>query len=132
MNVDATLQRIEALPGQGRYAVTFQRLDGSEHTATATVDDTGVEVAEAALPTGWRRDGAPWQPVAAAVTAFDAARRDSAPRTRLRDLPGGWDVSLGNVVLDNEGRPSCTAHGPLTETPQSFSCEDCGAQALFG
>jgi hypothetical protein len=130
--VSAHLHRIEALPGRGRYAVTFRRSDGGEQTATATVGDAGVEVAEAALPTGWRRGGTEWQAVAAALTAFDSARRTGTALATLQDVPGGWDVSLGNVVLDDAGRrPACTAHGPLTAAPDSYVCAECGARALL-
>jgi hypothetical protein len=128
----AELHRIEALPGRGRYAVTFRRPDGSEQTATATVGDDGVQVAEAALPSGWRHADAQWQAVAAALTAVDAARRSQTPAASLQDVPGGWDVSLGNVVLDDAGRAVCTAHGLLIESADVFMCAECGARATLG
>ncbi|HEU5266719.1 MAG TPA: hypothetical protein VFU35_08460 [Jatrophihabitans sp.] len=130
--MSAQLHRIEALPGRGRYAVTFRRADGGEQTATATVGDAGVEVAESALPAGWRRDGTEWQAVAAALTAFDGARRSGRAAVALQDVPGGWDVSLGNVVLDDAGRPACTAHGPLAADVDGYVCAECGARALLG
>ena len=39
--MDAVLHRIEALPGAGRYAVTFRCADGSEQTAVMIVDGDG-------------------------------------------------------------------------------------------
>jgi hypothetical protein len=130
--VSAQLHRIEALPGSGRYAVTFRRADGSEQTATVTVGDTGIDVAPASLPVGWRTEDAEWVTVAATLGAFDAARRVRPPAATLQDVPGGWDVSLGNVVLDTDGTPTCTAHGPLAETAGVWRCPDCGAQAILG
>ncbi len=130
--MSAQLHRIEALPGSGRYAVSFRPPDGSEQTAAVTVSDAGVEVAEASLPTGWRTDDAEWAAVAVAVSAFDAARLVRPPAAALQDVPGGWDVGLGNVVLDADGTPSCTAHGPLTETAGVWRCAECGAQAILG
>ena len=67
-----------------------------------------------------------------ALTAVDAARRSLMPAASLQDVPGGWDVSLGNVVLDDAGRPVCTAHGPLTESADVFVCAECGARATLG
>ncbi len=129
--MSAQLHRIEALPGSGRYAVTFRRPDGSEQTATVSVGDGGIEVAEASLPTGWRTDDAEWAAVAAALSTFDAARRIRPQAATLQDVPGGWDVSLGNVVLEGV-TPTCTAHGALVDTAGVWRCTECGAQAILG
>jgi hypothetical protein len=99
----AALFRIEALPGDRRYAVSFERADGSEQTAVVHLGDDGVSVAEASLPAGWSRGSRAWQATAAAVTAFDEARRHAPAAPALRDVEGGWDVSLGNVVLGKTG-----------------------------
>ncbi|SHF48424.1 hypothetical protein SAMN05443575_0064 [Jatrophihabitans endophyticus] len=132
--VDAVLHRIEALPGEGRYAVTFRRHDGVEQTAVAQVGATDVEIAESALPVGWTRDSTAARATAEAVTALDAARRLADPSgATLRDVDGGWDVGLGNIVLDTAGTPRCTAHGPLAdEGDGAWACPECGARALYG
>jgi hypothetical protein len=130
--VDAVLHRIEALPGQGRYAVTFVRPDGGEQTATMQVGDGGVEVAEASLPNGWTRGTDAYRASADAVLAFAAARAHAAAVPTLRDVAGGWDVSLGNVVLGPAGTPVCTAHGEMPQAGDAFTCPECGAQSLLG
>jgi hypothetical protein len=127
----AVLHRIEALPGDGRHAVTFRRADGTEQTAIVHLSDDGLDVAEASLPAGWTRDSDLFATTAAAVRAFDAARRAAATAPALRDVPGGWDVSLGNVVLGESGLPSCTGHGPMAESDGVFVCAECGARAVL-
>ena len=128
----AVLSRIEALPGEGRHAVTFRRPDGTEQTAIVHLLDDGLEVAEASLPAGWSIDSEVFQLTAAAVRAFDRAHRTAATARPLRDVPGGWDVSLGNVVLGPGGLPVCTAHGEMALIAEAYTCADCGAQALLG
>ena len=128
----AVLHRIEALPGEGRHAVTFRRADGTEQTAVVHLTAGGLEVAEASLPPGWTRESEQFALAAAAVRAFDGAHRAGTSAASLRDVPGGWDVSLGNVVLGEHGRPACTAHGDLAPTGDAWTCADCGAQASFG
>jgi hypothetical protein len=128
----AVLHRIEALPGDGRYAVTFRRADSSEQTAIVDLSDAKVSVAEASLPTGWTTASDLFAATAAAVRTFDEARRTSATAPALRDVPGGWDVSLGNVVLGETGQPVCTAHGDLAALGDAYACPECGAQALLG
>ena len=125
----AALIRIEALPGDGRYAVAFERPDGSEQTAVMHLTDDGLAVADASLPAGWSRDSEAFEATAAAVTAFNEARRHAPAGPALRDVDGGWDVSLGNVVLDPYGKPVCSAHGPMTEDADSFLCTECYARA---
>jgi hypothetical protein len=125
----AALFRIEALPGEGRYAVGFERADGSEQTAVVQLTADGLEVAEASLPAGWTRESEAFTATAAAVAAFDAARRHAPDGPALRDVEGGWDVSLGNVVLGASGLPACTAHGEMTEKDARYLCTECYAQA---
>ena len=128
----AVLHRIEALPGEGRHAVTFRRADGTEQTAIVHLVEDEIEVAEASLPAGWTRSSEPFRVTADAVRAFDQARRAAAGAgPSLRDVPGGWDVGLGNVVLADSGVPTCTAHGEMTPAGETYTCPDCGAQALF-
>lgn len=129
--MDAVLHRIEALPGAGRYAVTFKNSDGTEQTAVMHVAGDDVEVAEASLPMGWTRNSDEFAGTAAAVRAVDAARRVGPSASSLSDVDGGWDVMLGNVVLA-AGAPTCTAHGAMSETAGVWVCGECGAQARFG
>jgi hypothetical protein len=124
----AALIRIEALPGDGRYAIAFERADGSEQMAVVHLTDDGVSVAEASLPAGWSRDSAAFAATAEAVTAFDRARRHAPTAPALRDVDGGWDVSLGNVTLA-DGAPTCVAHGPMTSSGDQFLCTECYARA---
>lgn len=124
----AALIRIEALPGDGRYAVAFERADGSEQTAVVHLTDDGLSVAEASLPAGWSRDSEAFAATAAAVSAFDEARRHVPSGPALRDVEGGWDVSLGNVTLV-DGTPTCAAHGPMTASDDQFLCTECYARA---
>ena len=130
--MDAVVHRIEALPGAGRYAVTWLRADGSEQTAVVHLRDDDVEVAEASLPPGCAPQTAMFAATAAAVRALDEARR-LAPARQLCDVDGGWDVSLGNVQLDPSGTPACTAHGGMQQpTAGEWLCAECGARALLG
>jgi hypothetical protein len=130
--MDAALHRIEALPGDGRYVVTLQRTDASEQTAVVQVAGDSIDVAQASLPSGWTAGSAEFTAMAKAVLAFDAARRLTNRVASLRDVPGGWDVSLGNVVLDDAGAPICTAHGELALDGDVYTCTECGARAVYG
>jgi hypothetical protein len=127
----AALIRIEVLPGDGRYAVSFERADGSEQTAVMHLTDEDVAVADASLPAGWTRDSQAFAATAAAVIAFDKARRHAPAAPALRDIEGGWDVSLGNVVLGASGSPVCTAHGEMIQTGGEYLCTECYAKALL-
>jgi hypothetical protein len=135
-SIVTALHRVEALPGDGRYALTFRRDDSSEQSAVVHVTGDGVSVAAASLPRGWSTDSKPFRAVADALLALERARALSGTRAALRDVPGGWDVMLGNVVLQ-DGRPACTAHGRLDRsddpaaTTAEFACPECGARALF-
>jgi hypothetical protein len=124
------LHRIEALAGSGRYAVTFQRPDNSEHTAVVQIDDGTVRAAEASLPTGWTRDSAAFTGMAEAVQAMERARAGGPAAAALVDVDGGWDVMMGNVVLGDGGVPTCTAHGPMDAADSAvYECIECGARA---
>jgi hypothetical protein len=129
--MDSVLHKIAALPGEGRYAVTFRRADGSEQTAVMHVRGDVVDVAEAGLPVGWTIASADFTATARAVCAFDDARRLAPSAAVLRDVAGGWDVSLGNVVLGPAGVPTCTAHGELIGEQGEYVCADCGARATL-
>lgn len=126
------LHRIEALPGDGRYAVTFRRPDGSEQTAVVQVSADQLEVAEASLPEGWSRDSDAFAATVAAVRAVHSARGIGPAVALLQDVPGGWDVMMGNVVLSDDDVPTCTAHGPMQQAGGGrWECVDCGSQAAY-
>jgi hypothetical protein len=128
----AALHRIEALAGDGRYAVTFQRADRSEQTAVVEVADGAVSAAEASLPAGWTRDSEAFSAMAEAVLAVQRARGIGPRTAALIDVGGGWDVMMGNVVLGDAGVPSCTAHGDMVAGDDGvFECPDCGARAAY-
>ncbi len=127
----SVLHSIEAMPGTGRYAVTFRRADGAEQSAVAEVVNSSVRVAAASLPTDWAIGSPRWETAAGAVLALDAAREHAGPAVMLRDLDGGWDVGLGNVVLGEDGAPLCTAHGPMTADGDVWTCPDCDARAAL-
>jgi hypothetical protein len=66
------------------------------------------------------------------VAAFDEARRHAPAAPYLRDIDGGWDVSLGNVTLNASGEPTCTAHGEMTLSDNDeYLCTECYARALL-
>lgn len=127
----AALTRIEVLPGDGRYAVSFERADGSEQTAVVHLTDDGIAVAEASLPAGWTRDSDAFAATADAVAAFHRARLHAPAAPALRDVEGGWDVSLGNVVLGSGGEVVCTAHGAMSNDGGEYLCTECYAKAVL-
>jgi hypothetical protein len=136
--VDPLLHRIEAMPEHGCYSVSFW-LDGdNERSVVMKVvgtegTDGEVQAPEANLLPGWSPASASFVAVLAAVRAVHDARSGVAGSAALlRDVPGGWDVGVGNVVLD-EGHPICVAHGGLELTESAtYVCPACGAQAMYG
>jgi len=122
------LHRIEALPGNGRYAVTF-RGSGGEQTSVVGVQGDAVAVAEANLPDGWRPGTPRYDSLASAVLAVDRARAAAPPVRAVQDVDGGWDVALGHVVLEGVV-PACTAPGRMQPLGENrFECAECGACA---
>jgi hypothetical protein len=133
VGVDSALHRIEALAGVGRYSVTFRSGAGVEQSAVAHVVEDRVELAPAGLPPDWQAGGPAFEMVVAALVAVDRARRTAHAPAELIDVEGGWDVMIGNVVLD-QGVVTCAAHGAMTlQKSGVWHCEDpnCGAQAIF-
>jgi hypothetical protein len=130
--VEPLLTKVEALAEAGCYTVTFALASGEERAVVARVRDGGAVVPVAAV-TGWSPDSPSYPAAVAAVEAVHAARELAGPRgRRLHDVAGGWDVSLGNVVLDEAGRPSCVTHGELAGEPDDiYRCAECGAVAAF-
>jgi hypothetical protein len=128
----AVLHRIEALAGNGRYAVTFQRADRSEQTAVVQLSGSSVTAAEASLPEGWTTSSEPFAALADVVLALERARSLGPAASSLMDVDGGWDVMMGNVVLGESGRPTCTAHGPMEPgSGDVWTCAECGARAAY-
>ena len=126
------LHAVEALPGRGRYAAQFRYADGTSLTAVVHVEGEGITAAEASLPSGWSVGSKEWDALAAVVVALDHARAIGPATAELHDVEGGWDVSLGNVVLGPDGVPTCTAHGAMTAVGgDRHECAECGAGALY-
>jgi hypothetical protein len=140
--VDPLLHRIDALPEHGCYSVTF--LIDASHERSVVMKVTGDDLADVVAPEanmlpGWSVESESNRTVLEAVVAFHRARtRADSGGAVLRDVPGGWDVSVGNVALDENGRPACAAHGELEVAEASngsattFVCATCGACARFG
>jgi hypothetical protein len=129
--VDPLLQRIEALPKRGSYALTFELADGQLRSVVVS----GLTEGEAQAPAANLPDGVSAQAesaLMATVRAFHAARSVAgAGRLRLVDIDGGWDVSVGNVVLGADGVPDCASHGPMSGDGEKYECAQCGAAAMF-
>jgi hypothetical protein len=69
--------------------------------------------------------------VAEVLLTFERARALGPVAAQLVDVDGGWDVMMGNVVLGDGGTPTCTEHGPMTESGGVFECPECGARAGY-
>lgn len=130
--VEPQLIKVEALAEAGCYTLTFALGSGAERAVVARIRD-GAAVLPAAAISDWSADSPSYRACLAAVEAVHAARELAGQRGRgLRDVPGGWDVSLGNVVLDPAGRPSCVTHGELAvEAGTVYRCAECGAAADY-
>jgi hypothetical protein len=143
--VDPLLRRIEALNDIGGYtkagdytdacdyAATFLLPDGGERTVLLGVVGSEVSAPAANLISGWAAESDSFQAVIAAVRAVHQARLPIVhDRPSLIDVPGGWDVGLGNVTLSANGIPSCVSHGEMAPAGGStFECDQCGARAVF-
>jgi hypothetical protein len=138
--VDPLLQRIEAVPEHGCYSVTFKLPGDRERSVIMKVTDPAADgvpevvVPEANMIAGWSRSSDTFRAVLTAVRAVAAARQVGGGEELLRDVPGGWDVGVGNVVLE-DGLPACVAHGPLELTEAgsgTYACATCGASARYG
>ncbi|MFL6161454.1 MAG: hypothetical protein ACJ74U_04425 [Jatrophihabitantaceae bacterium] len=130
--VEPRLTKVEALAEAGCYTLTFALPTGEQRAVVARLRD-GTTVLPVAAIGGWSADSPSYAATLAAVAAVHAARELAGPAgRRLRDVAGGWDVSLGNVVLDAAGRPSCVTHGELAAEPDAvFRCAECGAVAGY-
>lgn len=129
--MDVGLHRIEALPGEGRYSVTFRATGGAEQNAVAQLVGEAVEIAPASLPAGWEPDGEPFELLAEAIRSIDRARHAADAPAELQDVDGGWDVMIGNVVLEPGNIVTCASHGTMHLIDTVWTCPECGARAVF-
>ena len=111
--------------------VTFAAPGGAEQSAVAHLTADGLDVAPASLPDAWQPGSDPFDLLVDAVRAFDRARRSSAARAELLDVPGGWDVMIGNVVLAPGDIVTCPSHGAMRLVDEVWTCPECGARAVF-
>ena len=128
--MEPRLTKIEALTEAGCYAVTVMLGTGEERSVVARLRDGTVQLPATAVG-DWSADSASYAATVEAVRVVHVARELATPQgRRLSDVAGGWDVSLGNVVLDPE--PSCVTHGALTAEPGDlYRCGECGAAARY-
>jgi hypothetical protein len=146
--VNPLLRRIEALNDIGGYTNAGEYVDSCDYTATFLLPDGGeraimiavagseVSAPAANLIPGWPSESESFQAVLAAVRAVHLARTSvSERRPSLLDVPGGWDVGLGNITLSDNGIPTCVSHGELAVLDPSdgsrYECEACGASAIY-
>ena len=129
--MDVGLHGIEALPGLGRYSITFRGAGGAEQTAVAQLNDSSLDIAPASLPRGWEAGSEQHQLLHAAITALEIARHSSNAPAQLQDVDGGWDVMIGNVVLAAGNIVTCAAHGVMRMVDEVWTCPECGARAAF-
>jgi len=129
--MEVGLHRIEALPGEGRYTVTFRATGGAEQSAIVHLTDDGLEVAPASLPEGWDQESESFALLSEAVRAVDRVRRAGAAPAELQDVEGGWDVMIGNVTLEAGNIVTCAAHGVMQLVDDVWTCPECGARAVF-
>ncbi|HEX2902426.1 MAG TPA: hypothetical protein VHO01_03125 [Jatrophihabitans sp.] len=129
--MDPQLAKLEALAEPGCYSLTFALDSGAERAVVARFRGDELNIPASAF-TGWSTQSQSYQAVAEAVRAVHRARELARPTgVRLLDIDGGWDVSLGNIVLEG-GQPACVSHGPLEPDGAAFRCPECGAAAVFG
>lgn len=146
--VNPLLRRIEALNDIGGYTKDGEYVDSGDYTATFLLPDGGertimiavagdeVSAPAANLIPGWPPESESFQAALAAVRAMHGARTAvSERRPSLLDVPGGWDVGLGNITLSDNGIPTCVSHGELAVLDPSdgsrYECEACGASAIY-
>ena len=129
--VDVGLHRIESLPGEGRYTVSFRATGGAEQNAVVHLTPDGLDVAPASLPDGWQIGSDAFALLVDAVQAVDRARHATNSPTQLQDVDGGWDVMIGNVVLDAGNIVTCASHGVMHMLEGVWTCPECGARAVF-
>ena len=130
--MDPQLSKVEALTEAGCFTLTFALPTGEERAVVARLREGEVDLPAQAI-TGWSAGSASFAATVAAVQAVHAARELARPSgQRLHEVDGGWDVSLGNIVLDGAARPACLTHGTLDCGPDGLvRCPECGAAASY-
>jgi hypothetical protein len=130
--MDPQLNKVEALTEPGCYSLTFSLATGEERAVVARLRNGVTEIPAKAF-TGWSEAAESYRATVAVVQALQQARELSRPTgKRLLDVEGGWDVSLGNIVLV-AGKPACVTHGALELQADSlWRCAQCGAAATYG
>ncbi|MDQ2956477.1 MAG: hypothetical protein M3Y42_05900 [Actinomycetota bacterium] len=131
--MDPLLNKIEALAEPGCYSLTFALDDGAEQALVMRLRADEAIVPTANAFAGWTPGSPTFGATVAVVRAMHAARERSAPsQANLRDIDGGWDVGIGNVILSANYVPFCVAHGELQSGPPGiFRCPVCGAAAAY-
>jgi hypothetical protein len=130
--MDPQLSKVEALTEPGCVQVTLDLPSSEQRAVVARFRDGEIDLPAQAV-TGWSPDSASFQATVAALVAVHAARELARPQgRRLHEVAGGWDVGLGNIVLDPAGQPACVTHGALEADPDSiYRCPECGAAAGY-
>ncbi|MEO6702122.1 MAG: hypothetical protein ABI140_07230 [Jatrophihabitantaceae bacterium] len=131
--MEPQLSKVEALTEPGCYSLTFVLPGGAERALVARLREDEVDLPAQALD-GWSPESPSFAAAVATLRAMQRARQLARPvGPRLHELEGGWDVGLGNVVLDHDGRPACVSHGALApESGNAYRCAECGAGAGLG
>ena len=111
--------------------MTFRAVGGAEHSAVAHLSGSTVEIAPASLPAGWEPGSEAFELLAEAIRSLDYARHASDVPAQLQDVDGGWDVMIGNVLLETGNIVTCAAHGTMHLVDGVWTCPECGARAIF-
>lgn len=131
--MDPLLSKVEALDEPGCYSVTFTLGTGEDRALVIRMRGDEPMVPSANSFAGWAPNSRIATATVAVVRALHQARQGTGGSGgRLVDVDGGWDVSIGNVVLSSDGVPSCVGHGELAPAGDGvYRCESCGAAARY-
>ncbi len=124
---------IEALDEPGCYSVTFTLDTGEDRAVVIRMRGDEPVVPSANSFAGWAPGSRIVTATVAVVRALHQARQGTGGTGgQLVDVDGGWDVSIGNVVLSVDGAPTCVGHGELAPVGDGvYRCETCGAAARY-
>lgn len=131
--MDPLLRKIEALDEPGCYSVAFTLDTGEDRAVVIRMRGDEPVVPSANSFAGWAPGSRIVTATVAVVRALHQARQSTGGSGgRLVDIDGGWDVSIGNVVLSAGGTPTCVGHGELASAgDRVYRCETCGAAARY-
>ena len=131
--MDPLLRKIEALDEPGCYSVTFTLDTGEDRAVVIRMRGDEPVVPSANSFTGWAPGSRIVTATVAVVRALHQARQSTGGSgAQLADIDGGWDVSIGNVVLSPDG--STQLRGARRAGPSGdgvYRCETCGAAARY-